>query len=94
LYSVRTYLEVSFVQCVNLPWKGILYSDVDLFGSLYSKSILYSVWTYLSREGILYSVLTYLGGWAVWVGLCIKITPDLPKIQGKTINSVPELTFS
>jgi hypothetical protein len=44
----------------------------------------------LPREGILYSVLTYLGGWAVWVALCIKITPDLPKIQVKTINSVPE----
>ncbi len=57
--------EVYFVQCMDLP-----------------------------REGILYSVLTYLGGWAVWVGLCIKTTPDLPKIQGKTINSVPELTFS
>ncbi len=92
---------------MNLPRIGNLYSVWTYLGKVYctvmltylgvctvsSKSVLYSVWTYLGR-GILYSVLTYLGGWAVWVGLCIKITPDLPKIQGKTINSVPELTFS
>jgi hypothetical protein len=67
---------------MDLPRKGILYSVLIYLGEHFVQLNYFVQCVDLSKRGtgILYSVLTYLGGWAVWVGLCIKITPDLPKI--------------
>jgi hypothetical protein len=48
-----------FLQCMDLPRKGILYSLLTYLGGHLAQCM------GVSRKGILYSLLTYLGGYFV-----------------------------